>query len=592
MNPGIFRLSTLCTALFSSYAMAVGFGEITLHSRVGEPLHAEVPVIASAGEQIDSTCFSLAPLRNADLPVIANARIRLARHGQELHLYISGTKPIDEPVFIIGLRANCGIDLQRDYVLMPSPPLELVETPSHEPLTRAAPTPRKRPNDWPAREGDPLESIAEAQITDNGAERQRLLSTMRRTNRNLAPEQPLAEGTAVRAPKQHKPVAAASKIAGEAPSRLQPAEHTVAPPAKKDTSRETAQTPPGSIDRLVLGAAPAELNPGEKAVAPRDSMRDMEERMLKLETMLSLLNQEVEKLDSALILSAEAHDLQQKLQAAQAATESITNKPVPPPAFTAPRPDNWTELLISALVGGGIAAGIVELLGRRRRGSSDVNLPLAGAIYQEKIEPKPQTASETSDLAPGIGIGTPPVTMSSPALTTVEVPFAMTMEPPPQANEATRIDYNDSDYAIELAEIMLSFGRVHGAAETLSQHIEENSPGNIKPWTMLLDLYRRSGMQAEFDNLAAATRQRFNVAIPAWEMPGTTVSGLRSLEDYPHIIAHIMQCWGEQEAMGYLDELVHDNRAGERNGFPLEVIEQLVLLMRILEDGHELKRPS
>jgi len=589
MNPGIFRLSTLCTALFSSYAIAVGFGEITLHSRVGEPLQAEVPVIASAGEQVDTACFSLPPLHNADLPVISNARIKLARHGQEFRLYISGTKPIDEPVFVIGLRASCGIDLRRDYVLMPSPPQELAETLSHAPLTTAASMPRKRGSDWAAREGDTLESIVEAQMTGSSAERQQLLSAMRHANPNLAPEQPLTEGTVVRIPKQRKPVAAASKISDEALSRLQPAERTVAP-AKKDTSRDIAQTPPGSIDRLVLGAAPAELNPGEKAVAPRDSMRDMEERMLNLETMLSLLNQEVEKLDSALILSAEAHDLQQKLQAAQATTESITNKPVPPPVFTAPRPDNWTELLISALVGGGIAAGIAELLSRRRRGPGAANLSLAGAIYQEKIESKPQPASETPDLAPGTA--TSPVTTPSPALTTVDVPLAMTMEPPPQAGGATRIDYNDSDYALELAEIMLSFGRVHGAAETLSQHIEENSPGNIKPWTMLLDLYRRGGMQAEFDKLAAATHQRFNVAIPAWEVPGTTVSGLRSLEDYPHIIAHIMQCWGEQEAMDYLDELVHDNRAGERNGFPLEVIEQFVLLMRILEDGHELKRPT
>jgi len=593
MNPRIFRLSTLCTALFSSYAAAVGFGEITLRSRVGEPLHAEVPIIASAGEQIDTACFSLAPLRNADLPVISNARIRLARNGQEYRLYITGIKPIDEPIFIVGLRANCGVDLQRDYVLMPPAPLELAETSSLAPATTTAPAPRKGANtrDWPAREGDTLESIAAAQIPESSTERQRLLIAMQRANPNLASDQPLAEGTAVRIPKLRKPVAASETI-GEAPSRPRSAERAAAPPPKKDISRETEQTPAVSSDRLVLGAPPEELNPGEKAVAPRDSMRDMEERMLKLEATLSLLNQEVEKLDSALALSVEALDLQKKLQAvqaAQAATESITIKPAPPaptPIPATPRPDNWTELLISALIGGGIAAGIAQLLGRRRREQSDENLPLAGATRQQQIKPKPQP-----DLTPAV-VAPPPVVPPSAALTTVDIPLAMATQADPMDGEAVRVDYNDSDSALELAEIMLSFGRVRGAAETLSQHIEDSSPSNIKPWTMLLDLYRRGGMQAEFENLAAATHQRFNVAVPAWDASTIPVSGLRSLEDYPHIIGHIVQCWGKQEAMDYLDELVHDNRAGERSGFPLEVIEQFALLMRILEDGYRLKRPA
>ena len=311
--------------------------------------------------------------------------------------------------------------------------------------------------------------------------------------------------------------------------------------------------------------------------------------MLKLETTLSLLNQEMEKLDSALALSAEATDLQQKLQAAQAATESTTIKlapPAPAPAPATAHPDNWTELLISALIGGGIAAGIAQLLSRRRREQSDENLPLTGATYQQQIEPKPQP-----DLTPAI-VAPPPVVPPSPTLPTVDIPLAMTRQADPMDGEAVRVDYNDSDSALELAEIMVSFGRVRGAAETLSQHIEDSSPGNIKPWTMLLDLYRRGGMQAEFDNLAAATRQRFNVAVPTWEASSTPVSGLRSLEDYPHIIGHMVQCWGKQEAMDYLDELVHDNRAGERSGFPLEVIEQFALLMRILEDGYRLKRPA
>ena len=81
---------------------------------------------------------------------------------------------------------------------------------------------------------------------------------------------------------------------------------------------------------------------------------------------------------------------------------------------------------------------------------------------------------------------------------------------------------------------MLSFGRIRGAAETLAMHIEESSPDNIQPWTMLLDLYRRGDMKPEFDKLAARMRTKFNVLIPTWEFSTAPVSGLKSLEDYAH----------------------------------------------------------
>ena len=42
--------------------------------------------------------------------------------------------------------------------------------------------------------------------------------------------------------------------------------------------------------------------------------------------------------------------------------------------------------------------------------------------------------------------------------------------------------------------------------------------------------------------------------------------------------------------MDYLYELVHDNRDGQRSGFPLKVVEEIVLLMLVLEDGYGLQQ--
>jgi hypothetical protein len=44
--------------------------------------------------------------------------------------------------------------------------------------------------------------------------------------------------------------------------------------------------------------------------------------------------------------------------------------------------------------------------------------------------------------------------------------------------------------------------------------------------------------------------------------------------------------------MDYLYDLVHDNRDGQRSGFPLEVVEEIVLLMLVLEEAYGLQPKS
>ena len=152
------------------------------------------------------------------------------------------------------------------------------------------------------------------------------------------------------------------------------------------------------------------------------------------------------------------------------------------------------------------------------------------------------------------------------------------------------VRFDQDESAIALAEIMLSFGRPQGAAETLARHIEESASDNPRPWLMLLDLYRRSGLSGEYTRLLPALRQKFNLQVPAWQDLQTPVSGLKSLEDYEHIVSRITAIWGTQECMDYLYQLVQDNRAGQRSGFPLEVVEEIVLLLLVLEAAYGLQR--
>lgn len=596
MTSKYLQLTALSAALFSSMAGAVGFGEITLHSRVGEALRAEVPVIAGADEQIEMFCFSLAPLHGSDLPVVTAARTRLVRDGQNYRLLITGNKSISDPIFMIGLRAGCGADLQRDYVLMPQAPLMLAEADSGAP-SAAAITPPKKGNsrEWRARDGDTLESIAESQAPDNSSARRRLLAAMKRANPDIPADTPLPEGMAVLIPNLSQPTATDrnTRVRPSPPPRRTDADNSPPPRPKKAAPTDAqAPSPKKGSDRIVLGAPPSELKPGEKAVTAPATLSEMTDRVQKLESTLQLLNQEVDKLNSALTLTAEALAVQHQLQSAQALK---ARQDAPPAIQTAANTTlatdrssqgNWFDLLVSALIGGVIAGGLAHVLGRRRRADND-EIPFAMTVHRPEIlahEPGSSVfPTQRNTEYPGSDAPAGTETQAAAPSDTV------TAEP---AAAEPMIKVNASESALELAEIMISFGRVRGAAETLALYIEENSPQNIQPWTMLLDLYRRGDMRSEFDTLAANMRKKFNVHVPAWEDSTTPVSGLKSLEDYTHIISRSTNCWGTQECLDYLFELVNENRAGQRSGFPLEVVEEIVLLMHVLEDGYGLTRPA
>ncbi len=521
MFSSLFRIGAFGTALFSGAAGAMGFGDIVLRSAVGEPLRAEVPIFLAPGETLEGACFSLANIHGADLPVVASARLQLERHGSQARLTISGRQPITEPVFIIALRAHCGVELQRDYTLMPAPPLQQ----------------------------------ANPGLADNDA-----------------------PGAASGAARRPPPARLSAKSGGT--SAASPTTGEASPPRKSRTKplpAVAARAP----DRIVLGAPPDENDP--KPPPARGLSSNEEERLRKLESTLQQLNQEVDKLNGALALATEALAVQQQLMNAQNRPSAPASLRAAPPMPTAPVETgrgNWLELLLSALLGGGFVAGVAHLLGRRP--PPQAAPPLLPPPRSPATAPRPPTAPASA--AP------PASTAPAAAAPAVDIPLDdRPLHSPP---EAVTVAYNDSNSAVELAEIMLSFGRLHGAAETLSMHIEENSPDNIQPWLMLLDLYRRGDMRSEFEALAGQMQRRFNARLPAWEESPPPVSGLKSLEDYAHVAWRCANCWGSQECMDYLCELVLDDRAGSRSGFPLEVIEEIVLLMHLLESGYGLRRPD
>ena len=328
----LLRHGLLSAAIFSGAANAVGLGEITLHSRIGEALRADIPVISS-GKSLDVGCFTLGPVPGADLPVVTSARMRLVRIGQDYRLILTGSKAIDEPIVVISLRAGCDIDLQREYVLLPAPPSSAAND-IEPPLTVASPVPREVP-----RSRAPAERFSEQWVTDSDA-----------------PPHPAAKPR---------------------PPRTAP---SAATKPKKPLPRETLAGIASGKDRIILGAALDDLPP-PGAGDPLAPVNELDERLLKMETTLHLLNQEVDKLSTAVTLGAESRAVREKLQdmQAQQATPgilpSVQAATPQAPARAKSNYDDWLELLFGLLLGGSVSAGVAHLVSRRHDKSRSFAAP-------------------------------------------------------------------------------------------------------------------------------------------------------------------------------------------------------------------------
>lgn len=184
--------------------------------------------------------------------------------------------------------------------------------------------------------------------------------------------------------------------------------------------------------------------------------------------------------------------------------------------------------------------------------------------------------------ASGLGATGTHSTPLGPRLVSSTAPAPAALSFDPNARPANEETPPSPEHVLELAEIMMSFGRVEGAAQTLSEFLRDYPKESIIPWLKLLDLYHSGGQRGEYDDLAPKLNRAFNAKVPDWEhFSGPTTS--ESVEQFGHIMARINASWPNQDCLDYLTELLRDNRAGARVGFPIGVIDDILLLKAMLE---------
>jgi pilus assembly protein FimV len=572
MNSARKTLPLLVATLASftgTTAGAVGLGELVAHSSLGEPLRAEIRLIRSPGEQIDPTCIKSigGDAGRDDIPWLHNARIKLSGD----YLSITTRDPVNHPIAMLGLRVACGNEFRRDYPILLQPPINRI----------ASPVVAQTPGDYAA------PAISE---------------TRRPSSRRAAERTYIADGTEAPArqpARTHRPKPSPSNASQVAAG---PASNPVATPAQPARAPETPRT-----DRLVIGAgdeanlaplhmayqlanppkseepgkARPQLPPEQRTLAEIDdriaAQLELDEKIKRLEEYQALLKDRVSQLDK---------------QGRPARPIAASNTPPPPPAKgTFEQIKEWAAPLAAPLTGllaVAIGAGALVWIRRSRQNAEP------GAV--DHTEPSTQT---------DFRISAPPRTIIEPETPLPSMP-EMRQAPLSQQTHTQQAGDNtaewaeptfapahpipfdetvdEQDSALELAEIMMSFGRTQGAAETLADYIRNNPRQAVKPWLKLLDVYHVAGMRAEFEALTRQLNKTFNVKMISWGDFKAVRSTPDSIEQISHVMQRLQEQWGTQEAQAYIHQILRDNRNGTRQGFPLNAVEELLLLLAILDD--------
>lgn len=311
-------------------------GDINVHSQLGRPLRASVPLLgATASTTAD--CFSLGASADSFTPPL-HATLSIERTGDQTRLLIRTRSALNDPIVQFVLISECEVHLQREYVVLLDPPVATASV-----VDDAASAPSVQTQASPVPAAAPARPVTHSRR-----------STHRRPHR--------ASVSAARPSKAH--------------SRKQAAPHAH-PVPKKDTPR------------LVLSGKQDVSGEADTPVTLQRDTRlpDLTQPHLKKLTDAELSDENTALGRRLVYLETQLAALQRRnnaLEAARHATPTARTVPAPPA-----QPVRWPlYLLVLAIV-----AGLTTWLLRRNRPAG--NQPAAVAPWTQTWTPE-KTLSELS----------------------------------------------------------------------------------------------------------------------------------------------------------------------------------------------------
>lgn len=597
----LIRFARRCFGLVLLFTLsggvsAVGLGDLRGQPSLGERMRLEIDLLGSDKQKLDAGCFRLVqPSGGGDIPWLKKAVLSV-RKGDQPVLEIRSDAPLREPILQLAVQLGCGHEVSREYIVMASP--LGADVPSV--VSERAPAVASRPVEkQPVRRPVKVRSVA---VPDDEAPPS---LPAKRVERRVE-KRPASRGLPDR-------LLLSDEGVGAEPSLRLATELFLAGVELRETQRE--------ILRLEYRMLMAMHEQATSQMATAEKLRNMEGMLGELQQHAAGFAKRVETDGVAPASGPAVSDGGAPgVSSLPVATPASASAPVQKqqPILAPDAKDESSGLSEWSLYGVLLGAmfGLAGWLGwknyqRKILGAGDAESRIL--IPELKVDPK---RTEEREEPGGVDLPFEPVAMGMPMQVDVELDVGESESSPTQTEQpekaperghdslmsinATTLDEHfEANPVMELADIMLSFGRVKGAAQALQEYIDHSPQEALQPWIRLMDVYRMAGMRAEFENVARNLNLHFNVEVQSWDDAISGIDGSselpvaprpQTLEDLPRLVNTIVELWNSGDVVGYMYQLLRDNRGGQRLGFSLPVVEDVLFLIELKETANRMEK--
>ncbi|MBU0593378.1 MAG: hypothetical protein KKH74_06530 [Gammaproteobacteria bacterium] len=494
-----------CAVPLSSSALLLG--ELRLHSHLGQPLSASVPLKAGPDEELDSRCFSLyRPEGKGDsASYLTQARLELLETDGQFQLTIRSSQSINEPFLRLLVQENCGQGrLSREYTLLLDP-VEYVR--GRAPSVKPAAVAERQISTmqghylWDVRQGETLGSIAASLYPRQVSMQRVFLRAMRDANpslRDTPADEPLPAGGVIHVPAlpllASAPVTSAEPVSR--PQRVHPAAtKPVADPVERAQPLQPAEQEGGF--RLKLSTSALDLSVvGKMTEAQRQHLREkqllldaddqvastlsMKNRIMQLEEQIETMQKSLEQTNSRMLIS-----------------EKLAVAPVQIAAPTLPAAStNWTSWLENTSFRGMAGVGLILALlfsgwwrWHRRQAEVQLDSELAHEFAASEM---PKYAPTRFEQHQAIATKSETTDQEEDFLTSVTSIFD---------NEGESVTFTEAESVLDEVDLYLAYGWSNRAIDLLQEYLEKHQD-DVHLWKKLFEIYSSQGMKQEFEQFA------------------------------------------------------------------------------------------
>jgi len=561
----------------ASTAHAIGFGQISNATQLGQPLNFSAAVHLDGDDALPRECV-FAEVLSGDNK-LQPAQIRVSLEGPpdaaDRSVRVTTSALIDEPVVTVSVTLGCTAKVTRRFVAFIDPPLVNL---AQAATPQTADTPVQRTE-------SPMASIVAQAQRDSAAPAPRAaerapVPPRPRARAPVAPRAPVrpasdikvAEAPAAKPASPRASTAVSRQSAAPRPVPTGPRLQLEAPPAVVKRSASSPVTTAVTAPAAVAVAVAAAASEAASASAPADAVARERERFQALEDGLTRLRNESQATRQTLA------SLQARLKEAE--SERYANPLV------------YGLAWLSAL----LALAVAALWWRQSRGRHATQwwaAPVAESVpapSPTRVGPAPVSAAmplsldSTRSGAFDVSTVTEDDDLAAQRTAAAAVPasgFVPTMPTPVEPEPVRELSVEELIDLEQQAEFFIVLGQDDAAIDLLMSHVRSDGGNSPLPYLKLLEIYRRRGEHDAYERIRERFNRRFNAYAPDWE---SDLQHGRSLAEYPDTMLRLEALWSTpSRVMETVDaSLFRRNRSDET--FDLPAYRELLFLYSIARD--------